>query len=83
MYVGRLFIRSAHSPLRDAHRAANHSSVRRPSRRAPVAHASPNSISAYFLDVRAPGAGEPATQPEAGHHSVLPRFGLPRARPHQ
>src|SRR5256885_9963569 len=39
-YLGRLFNLSAHSPVRDAHRAANHSSLRRPSSRASVASAS-------------------------------------------
>src|SRR6266550_5691166 len=41
-YLGRLFNLSAHSPLRDAHRAANHSSVRRPSRKASAPSASSN-----------------------------------------
>src|SRR5262249_7669289 len=39
-YLGRLFSLSAHSPLRDAHRAAKNSSVRRPSSRAWVPSAS-------------------------------------------
>src|ERR1035438_9203900 len=39
-YLGRLFSRSAHSPGRDAHRAPNHSSLRRPSSRAEVRSAS-------------------------------------------
>src|SRR5580704_10760518 len=40
-YLGRLFSRSAHSPGRDgAHRAANHSSLRRPSSRAAARSAS-------------------------------------------
>src|ERR1700722_8907436 len=39
-YLGRLFNRSAHSPGRDAHRAPNHSSLRRPSSRAAVRSAS-------------------------------------------
>src|SRR5215469_15831065 len=39
-YFGRLFNRSAHSPGREAHRAPNHSSLRRPSRRAAAASAS-------------------------------------------
>src|SRR5258708_32629369 len=38
-YLGRLFNLSAHSPVRDAHRVANHSSLRRPSRRASVPRA--------------------------------------------
>src|SRR5580693_7057535 len=42
-YLGRLFSRSAHSPGLAAHRAANHSSLRRPSSRAAVRIASPNS----------------------------------------
>src|SRR6202021_1011528 len=39
-YLGRLFNRSAHSPVRDAHRVANHSSLRRPSSSASVPSAS-------------------------------------------
>src|SRR5690349_6635353 len=39
-YLGMLFSLSAHSPLRDAHRDANHSSVRRPNSSASVASAS-------------------------------------------
>src|SRR5271157_4299640 len=39
-YLGRLFNLSAHSPGLDAHRAANHSSRRRPSSRAAVCSAS-------------------------------------------
>src|SRR5262245_57804250 len=39
-YLGMLFNLSAHSPLRDAHRAAKNSSVRRPSSRAWVPSAS-------------------------------------------
>src|SRR6202046_4568456 len=39
-YVGRLFSRSAHSPVRAAHRGANHSSVRRPSSSASAPSAS-------------------------------------------
>src|SRR6266566_8734282 len=39
-YLGRLFNLSAHSPLRDTHRAANHSSLRRPSSRASIRSAS-------------------------------------------
>src|SRR5580700_10005632 len=39
-YLGRLFSRSAHSPGLDAHRAANHSSLRRPSSSAAVRSAS-------------------------------------------
>src|SRR5579864_3520151 len=46
-YLGRLFSLSAHSPLLDSHRAANHSSLRRPSSRASVASASSNSILAH------------------------------------
>src|SRR5256885_14376783 len=42
-YLGRLFNLSAHSPGRDDHRAANHSSVRRPNSSASVASASSNS----------------------------------------
>src|SRR5215472_610793 len=42
-YLGRLFSRSAHSPFRDSHRAANHSSVRRPSSRALAPSASSSS----------------------------------------
>src|SRR5215469_10773836 len=39
-YLGRLFSLSAHSPVRDSHRVANHSSLRRPSRRASAPSAS-------------------------------------------
>src|SRR5258708_24093979 len=39
-YLGRLFSRSAHSSVRDSHRVANHSSLRRPSSRAVVPSAS-------------------------------------------
>src|SRR5580693_8768787 len=40
-YLGSLFSRSANSPVRDgAHRAANHSSLRRPSSRAAARRAS-------------------------------------------
>src|SRR5215472_4497978 len=46
-YLGRLFSLSAHSPLRDSHRVANHSSLRRPSSRASVPSASPSSTLAH------------------------------------
>src|SRR5271166_7103707 len=46
-YLGRLFNRSAHSPLLASHRAANHSSLRRPSSRASVPSASSNSTLAH------------------------------------
>src|SRR5487761_969240 len=46
-YLGRLFNLSAHAPLRDAHRAANHSSLRRPSSRASVPIASSSSTLAH------------------------------------
>src|SRR5215472_17379724 len=46
-YLGRLFSRSAHSPFRDSHRAANHSSVRRPSSRATALSASSSSSLAH------------------------------------
>src|ERR1700678_1541260 len=39
-YLGRLFSRSAHSPGREAQRAPNHSSLRRPSSRAAAPSAS-------------------------------------------
>src|ERR1700683_3419873 len=42
-YFGRLFSRSAHSPGRDAQRAPNHSSLRRPRSRAAARSASPYS----------------------------------------
>src|SRR6266436_8163429 len=42
-YLGRLFSLSAQAPLRDSHRAANHSSLRRPSSRASVRSASSSS----------------------------------------
>src|ERR1700730_12037269 len=48
-YLGRLFNLSAHSPLLDGHRAANHSSLRRPSSRASVPSASSNSTLAHSL----------------------------------
>src|SRR5437764_13946567 len=43
-YLGRLFSLSAQSPLRDSQRAANHSSLRRPSSRASAPSASSSSI---------------------------------------
>src|SRR5260221_7873089 len=46
-YLGRLFNLSAHSPVRDTHRVANHSSLRRPSRRASVPSASSSSSLAH------------------------------------
>src|SRR5918994_4203115 len=46
-YLGRLFNLSAHSPLRDCHRSANHSSLRRPSSRASVPSASSSSTLAH------------------------------------
>src|SRR6266852_9009665 len=46
-YLGRLFSLSAHSPLRDSHRAANHSSLRRPSSRASVCSASSSETLAH------------------------------------
>src|SRR5580658_746074 len=46
-YLGRLFSLSAHSPLLASHRAANHSSLRRPSSRASVPSASSNSTLAH------------------------------------
>src|ERR1700688_284757 len=46
-YLGRPFSRSAHSPLLGSHRAANHSSLRRPSSRASVPSASSNSTLAH------------------------------------
>src|SRR5258707_15575706 len=46
-YLGRLFSLSAHSPGRDDHRTANHSSLRRPSRKASVRSASSLSILAH------------------------------------
>src|SRR5712692_9310181 len=46
-YLGRLFNLSAHAPLRDSHRAANHSSLRRPSSRASVRSASSSSTLAH------------------------------------
>src|SRR6202046_2722501 len=39
-YLGMLFSLSAHLPLRDSHRAANHASLRRPSSRASAPSAS-------------------------------------------
>src|SRR5690349_7111095 len=46
-YLGMLFSRSAHSPVREAHRVANHSSLRRPSSRASARSASSVSTSAH------------------------------------
>src|ERR1022692_4072617 len=46
-YLGRLFNRSAHSPVRDDHRAANHSSLRRPSSRASALSSSSSSTLAH------------------------------------
>src|SRR5271169_6096232 len=46
-YLGRLFNLSANAPLRDSHRAANHSSLRRPSSRALVRSASSSSTWAH------------------------------------
>src|SRR3989449_4121479 len=46
-YLGMLFSRSAHSPVREAHRVANHSSLRRPSSRASARRASSVSTSAH------------------------------------
>src|ERR1700728_4363177 len=46
-YLGRLFRRSAHSPVRAAHRVANHSSLLRPSSRASVPSASASETFAH------------------------------------
>src|SRR5437763_8554421 len=46
-YLGRLFNLSAHSPLRDSHRAPNHSSLRRPRSSASVPTASSSSSLAH------------------------------------
>src|SRR5215467_2785607 len=46
-YLGRLFSLSAHTPVLDSHRVANHSSVRRPSSSASVASASSVSTLAH------------------------------------
>src|SRR5271169_6529287 len=46
-YLGRLFSLSAHASLLGSHRAANHSSLRRPSRRASVPSASSYSTLAH------------------------------------
>src|SRR5580700_4866859 len=46
-YLGRPFSLSAHASLLDSHRAANHSSLRRPSSRASVPSASSNSTLAH------------------------------------
>src|SRR5271165_2295487 len=65
-YLGRLFNLSAHSPGLDAHRAANHSSRRRPSSRAAVPGADravpPGAAGALLPDARiVPGCrGRPA-----------------------
>src|SRR5216683_4947472 len=46
-YLGRLFNLSAHSPLRDSHRTAKYSSLRRPSSRASAPSASSTSTLAH------------------------------------
>src|SRR6266566_7509463 len=46
-YLRRLFTLSANAPLRDSHRVANHSSLRRPSRRASVLSASSSATAAH------------------------------------
>src|ERR1700738_3116145 len=46
-YLGRLFHLSAHSPVRDAHRVANHSSPRLPASRGSVPSASSSSTLAH------------------------------------
>ena len=46
-YLGMLFNLSAHSPLRDSHRVANHSSLRRPSSKASAPSASSVSTLAH------------------------------------
>src|SRR5215471_7001964 len=46
-YLGMLFSLSAHSPLRDSHREAKYSSLRRPSSRASAPSASPSSALAH------------------------------------
>src|SRR5438128_4537839 len=46
-YLGRLFNLSAHSPGRESHLSANHSSLRRPSNRASVLSASSNETLAH------------------------------------
>src|ERR1700722_9124072 len=46
-YLGMLFNLSAHSPLRDSQRVANHSSLRRPSSRASAPSASSVSTLAH------------------------------------
>src|SRR5215472_14716265 len=64
-YLGRLFNRSAHSPGRAAHRAPNHSSLRRPSSRAAVFRASVYSALPHSLEVFASVHAEPAAPAEA------------------
>ena len=46
-YLGMLFSRSAHWPLRDSHREANHASLRLPSSRASARSASSSRILAH------------------------------------
>src|ERR1700684_3903647 len=46
-YLGRPFSLSAHGPLRDSHRTANHSSLRRPSSKAAALCASPARTAAH------------------------------------
>src|SRR5215831_6202482 len=46
-YLGMLFSLSAHSPLRDSHRVAKYSSLRRPSSRASAPSASPSKTLAH------------------------------------
>ena len=63
-YLGRPFSLSAHSPLRDSHRAANHSSLRRPISRASAPSASSCSTAAHASRSLVPDLAEPAAQPE-------------------
>src|ERR1700684_1505658 len=46
-YLGRRFSLSAHSPLRESHRWANHSSLRRPNSRASLPSASSSETLAH------------------------------------
>src|SRR6202050_2852188 len=53
-YLGMLFSRSAHGPLRDSQRVANHSSLRRPSSRASARSASSNRTLAHSARSKSP-----------------------------
>jgi hypothetical protein len=64
-YLGMRFSLSAHSPVRAAQRAKNHSSLRRPSSRASAPSASSVSRRSSGAEVLAAELVEPAAEPEA------------------